>query len=74
MKTDIPKSKPLELSVVKIDNDSWICKFGCYHEIFNKKCECECHQFFYLKMEIRRLLIPNMIRLKRWTRLIRISP
>ena len=27
----------------RIMNDSWVCRLGCYHEIDNTKCECECH-------------------------------
>lgn len=27
----------------RILNDSWVCRLGCYHNIGNKECECECH-------------------------------
>ena len=40
----------LKLGIVKIENDSWICKSGCYHAINEPRCQCDCHDLIKLRL------------------------
>jgi len=51
----------LKLGAVTVDNDSWICIFGCYHNIQDDRCECDCHNKFKLKL-VRHELGPINVR------------
>ena len=56
------KSKGLENKPRKIKRigviryGSWICRLGCYHEVGDHRCTCECHNHLYNVIKEREFL------------------
>ncbi len=40
----------LKIGSVEIKDNSWICIFGCYHNIQDSRCECDCHNKFKISL------------------------
>jgi len=40
----------------RIMNDSWVCRFGCYHAVSDPRCECKCHWYLSNVIKERKFL------------------
>ena len=47
--------------VIQVKNNSWICMFGCHHNIQENSCDCDCHNKFKIKLHHHQLGSINMI-------------